>query len=269
MKWFFILLICFSVIFFQSCSGDDSTTPNTYAAKILSQLNTHDTFLVDLPPTNDYVDSIFLAYQSFNEKWLNLRSLRKGYDSIEIRLWYGCYIGCGDRLIRLTHNSEKWQAEISNITRYGGGDPGPFKYFDSLSREIEYKSPKSGWVSFINNLFALHILTLPDDNNIPNFERSSATDGEWVQIEISTRDTYRFYGYDNPGCCSQEKEDKYWQVKNVLKIIRLLSTEFNISEWPEVKSRKPLMKDLNDRKEIIQIPELNLDSIEKTQSKRQ
>src|SRR5688500_17996987 len=86
-----------------SCKGDDSAKQNEHAANILSQLNLSDTFLFDFPLYyNNQLDGVVLVNLRRQEKWLNLPSLRKGFDSIEIRIWYGCYyIGCNRRLVRL------------------------------------------------------------------------------------------------------------------------------------------------------------------------
>ena len=252
MRMYLIILIGIQILFLQGCKHDNSATENQYAAQILSQVNPSDTFLFDFPSAKDQLVTIYFSYLPLHEKWLNLQSLHKGYDSIEIRVWYGCEFGCGRRLVRLFHNREKWQAEISTLTLHGGGDEGAANYIDSMSREIEFKSPKSGWVRFINSLFDLKILVLPNDYDIPNFKQVRPTDGDWIQIEISAKNIYRFYGYTNPDFYD------YWQVQNVLQILKLLSTEFNISEWPDAKMKVPESPNKEEGKIIIH--ELNLDS---------
>jgi hypothetical protein len=232
MKWWLIILMCIQVVLLQSCKSDDSSTPNPYAAKILSQLNPTDTFLFDLPPADNYFDSLYLSILPLHERWLNLQSLQKGSDSIEIRIWYRCWASCGPRLVRLFHNRQKWQAEISNLTTYKGSEEEPADYIDSMSRDIQYKNPKSGWVSFIDSLFSLKILTLPDDEEIPNFEPTGSTDGNWVELEISTKNAYRYYSYANHDFPIHE----YWQTKNEAQILKLISKEFNIPEWFRIKT---------------------------------
>lgn len=249
-----IIVLIFSCLLLSCKNDDDSAKPNEYAAKILAKLNPTDTFLFDLPSTNNFIDSVYLAHLPLQEKWLNLQSLQKGFDSIEIRVWYGCYIGCGHRLVRLVHNRKKWQAEISNLIHYGGGKEGSGPWMDSMSRNIEYKTPKSGWLRFIDSLFDLKILTLSNDYEIPNFKQNEATDGSWINIEISTKRTYRFYEYEDPQWVSYDA----WQVKNMLRIIKLLSTEFNISEWPEIKLRDPEKEIKKNTTEKITIRELKL-----------
>jgi hypothetical protein len=229
MKWCLIISISIQVVLLQSCKKDDSSTPNPYAAKILSQLNPTDTFLFDLPPADNYFDSLCLLFLPLDEKWLNLQSLQKGSDSIEIRIWYRCWASCGPRLVRFFHNRQKWQAEISDITTYRGNEEESAEYIDSMSRDIQFKNPKSGWISFIDSLFSLKILTLPCDYEIPNFESAGSTDGNWADVEISTKNVYRYYSYVDPDFPILN----YWQTKNIAQILKLISKEFNITEWPE------------------------------------
>src|SRR6185436_11143212 len=103
MKRYLIILLGIQVFLFQSCKNDDSATPNPHAAKILSQLNPTDTFLFDFPLEKGNIDSIVLGYLRWQEKSLKLPSLQSGFDSVEIRIWYGCALS-GDRLVRLIND---------------------------------------------------------------------------------------------------------------------------------------------------------------------
>ena len=235
-----------------SCKENDSAKPNLYAAEILSQLNVADTFLFDFMQKDGTLDTSSLEYLRWQEKWLDLPSLHKGFDSIQIRIWYGCFL-TGDRLVALIHNGQRWKSEISELIFHGGGEQGPSRYPDSVTRVTHFKNPESGWISFIDSLFTLKILTLPNDYDIPGFIPNYPMDGCGIAFEISTRNAYRCYSYANPDLYD------HWQVKNVLRIINLLSSEFNITEWPE---RSPTKEDEEKRKSksdsIITIRELTL-----------
>ena len=244
MKIYSLITVIIFLFLLPSCKEDDSARANEYAAKILSQLNSSDTFLFDFPFEDGKLDTAALGYLRWQEKCLNLPTLQKGFDSIQIRIWYGCALG-GDRLVSLIHNGKNWKAELSNLTRHGGGEEGSAGYIDSLTRDIEYKNPKSGWIQLIDSLFDLKILTLPNDYDIPDFRLVQPMDGCGVGFEISTKNAYRFYTYANP------QFDNYWQVKNVLQIIKLLSTEFNLSEWPEGPTKDLEEENRKDKRDSV------------------
>ena len=98
----------FVLILLISCKGkDDSTTPNPYATKILAQLNPADTFLYEIPEHKTSWDSIYSQIQKRNLKYLKLESLEKGFDSVQIRIWYDC-INMPHFLVILKNFNGKW-----------------------------------------------------------------------------------------------------------------------------------------------------------------
>jgi hypothetical protein len=72
-------------------------------------------------------------------------------------------------------------------------------------------------------LFALQITTLPHMSDIPGL-RDGWTDGVSYNVEVATKDQYRFYGYHLP----DKFQDKYWQAKNMVDILNLIGSEFGI-----------------------------------------
>lgn len=265
MRRYLTLLISISVFVIHSCKEDDSAKPNVYAAKLVSQLNVTDTFLFNFPLENGQFDTIAMSYLRWQEGSLKLPSLQKGFDSLQIRIWYGCDMS-GDRLVRLIHDGKNWKAELSELIKEGGGNEGEAKLTDiSFSRTIQTRSPESGWIKFIDSLFKLKILTLPNEYDIPNFDLQLPTDGCGVGIEIATKNAYRCYAYRNPDIYD------YWQTKNVVQILKLLSAEFNITQWPERPPEKRNDKVLKNRKDsVIKIRELTLpeDTINSTRQRQ-
>jgi hypothetical protein len=221
-----LLFLLVSFLLLSCKNKDDSSAPNPYAAKILTQLNRSDSFLYYSPGSkNKWVDSALKQGKKDDERYLKLQSLEKGFDSIQIRIRYGCVMGYS-RLIILSNSNNKWKAEISKLNYHWDSSE---KRIDTVTRSIHLMSPKSGWVKFINELFDLKILTLPDEDEIPNFERNDPNDGCGATIEIATKNTYRYYLYDNPDVY------KYWQTKNMMEILRKINEEFGIKgkwEWP-------------------------------------
>jgi hypothetical protein len=131
-------------------------------------------------------------------------------------------------LIILENLNNKWKAEICRIVF-----PRNYEEGRTISRITFKSSPKSGWTNFINQLFDLKILTLPTDRDIPNFKLRHVMDGCGADIEVATKNVYRYYVYDNPELY------KYWQTKNMMKIIKLINDEFEIRKkfkpkhlWP-------------------------------------
>jgi hypothetical protein len=214
----------------QSCKEVDSDQPNEYAAKFVTQLNPTDTFLVDIPrPKNKEIDSFQIEINKRNERYLALESIEKGFDSIQVRIFYAC-INTPRLFIILKNTGKKWKAELCRIVYPKNWQ----NWGDSVSRMTINGSPKSGWTKFISQLFELKVLTLPTDDNIPGFKRESVTDGCWAEVEIATKNTYRYYSYDNPDLYN------YPQTKNILLILELINNEFEMKKkfnaeniWPD------------------------------------
>jgi hypothetical protein len=163
------------------------------------------------------LDSSLLEEARLNQRYLGLESTEKGFDSVQIRIWYDC-INTPHFLVGLKNTNGKWKAELCRIIY----PPTWQRSGDSISGKIIQGSPKSGWPKFISQLFNLKILTLPNDYEIPNFKYDAVTDGCGAEVEIATKNTYRFYAYNNPELY------KYWQTKNILLILKLINEEFEI-----------------------------------------
>ena len=202
--------------------------------KQIKALNTSDTFLFEPNPLKWKSDSLYRLEKSKFEKQLGLDFLEKGFDVIQIRVTYGCFLG-NQRIIVLTNRESRWSAEISKLNEYVNpffkeGNMGLSDEF-LYRRKIVHKTPKSGWNSFIGNLISLNILTLPDSEKLPDFGKNepSVNDGCFVDIEVATKNAYRQYGYGNPDMLTE----KYQEAKNVVSLASLLNTEFGITDWPD------------------------------------
>lgn len=220
---FFILVINLLI----GCTHkDDSAEPNEYAARFVKELNQSDTFKYEnsLYVYNERlkrIDSSGYFYKTRMDKWLNLQSLGKGYDSLQIRFSYEIYIMPEWTMIALIHDGKKWTAEISRISNHYNEKK---EMVDTMSRKIRLDKPKSGWVNFISKLFDLKVLTIDDEKIISKEDRVTPADGDGLDFEIATKNVYRFYGYSNP----EDQSEKYWQVINVNAIKKLLYQEFEV-----------------------------------------
>ncbi|HVT85326.1 MAG TPA: hypothetical protein VHD35_08975 [Chitinophagaceae bacterium] len=226
-------LFCITVIiFFLSCHNRDSSQ------QILARLNTADTFLYDFPKVNAELDSLRCIRKRFLESWLGLESLEKGFDSIQIRIQYGGSM-IGNRLVILVNKNNKWNAHISKL-----GNRQNLDYTGEVvknnreefipTRETEIKTPKSGWNSFINELFNLKILSIEDQSRIEGYKYGVVNDGCFVIIEIATKNVYRWYEMDEPDYFYYH----LWQAKNLSRILKLVDDEFQLEPlWTYVPDK--------------------------------
>lgn len=234
---------------------DDSAVPNEYAAAYVRNINPTDTFLRDFPvKESGKFDSLRLFYLTRFEKSLGLKSLDKGFDSIQIHILFGWSIISRDKLIILTHNGKKWNAELLEVEQHYN----PVKdEIDSISRRIAYPTPKSGWVKFINKLFELKVLTIEDCHKIPGFNNSLPTDATGIDIEIATKTAYRFYGYIEP----DDYIDKYWQAANIVAIKNLMYAEFSVIKNWDKEVEEERLKKMQLRNEKVILEETRLPNV--------
>ncbi|MEQ1675793.1 MAG: hypothetical protein ABL876_03755 [Chitinophagaceae bacterium] len=233
----FILLLLCQVIFF-SCKQkeDDAAVPNEYAAGFVRKLNTSDTFRYEFPfyysRRSNAIDSTSYYSKINSERWLGLSSLEKGFDSVQIRVSYGCALMSEWMMIILKHDGHKWTAEVSRVKDYFNEQKA---MVDSMSRKVKFDKPISGWKAFINMLFELKILIIEDDKTVIQKEDyPSVADGCGIAIELATRNAYRFYAYGDPTWAPE----KYWQSANIEAIKKLLLKEFEVL--------KEMDKEMND-----------------------
>jgi hypothetical protein len=246
------LLYLIFLFFLIGCKQKDRTAEN------IRQLNTSDTFRYEFSVNSKgQFDSGEYTSKLFIEKNLHLQSLEKGFDSIQIRVYYGCVIGQEWRVILINKN-KRWSCEVSKMIYYHNEKKA---ILDSVSRTIEYKIPKSGWNKFFNKLFELKILSLEDNNRIPGFHYDIPTDGCGIGIEIATKGVYRFYSYDNPEMYS----DKYWQARNVLDMLRFINKELAIkTDYP---NEEEYSEQTTDSTKLPKIQEIELQDIKQDTTK--
>jgi len=230
---FVIALFVVGCLVFNACNLADSN------AEKVRQLNPSAKFIKDIPKER-ITESLRTS-----EKDFGLDSLDNGFDSIQIRIWYGCAL-LGERLVMLTHSHGKWEAKISDST-----------YYDSIPRVLRVVEPCSSWEKFIKSLFDLEILSLPA---IDEFGTETFADGCGAAIEIATKKVYRVYVYSQPDFY----EKKHWQAKNMISILRLINTEFGIKNWwpseDKIKKEKPYPLIIRD----IELEEIDTAKIEKS-----
>lgn len=172
-------------------------------------------------PVNKKGKEIY-AYTSTSKmaSQLNLDSLELGFDSIQIRIWYGFSKSDSSQIFIIKNQNNKWSAE-SIILKYLWNDT---MYESSISdtiTKINYHTVN--WSKFLKELFDLKITDLPDMDKIEGYKDIDGIDGNDCVVEIATQKKYRFYGYWYPG----KFKDEYWQAGNMMRIIELIEREFS------------------------------------------
>ena len=185
--------------------------------------NTHtkelaDTVMRDIPldkkgkPTLSYLSKVQIAAQ------LKLDTLENGFDSLQIRIWYGYARTDSGQLVIIKNINNKWTAELFTLLYHLNENGNTLK---SISKNVVLREPNSGWENFTSNLFELQIMGLPDFRKIINYP--DIADGNGVSIEIATTKQYRYYLYQEP----KMVQDKIKQAKKIEEILELIEDEFN------------------------------------------
>jgi hypothetical protein len=68
----------------------------------------------------------------------------------------------------------------------------------------------------------LDIVTLPDQDDIKEYY--GGKDGRTYNVEVATKNQYRFYGYWEP----QEYRDRFWQARKMIDFLKLIEMELGV-----------------------------------------
>lgn len=212
-RYFTLGVMLFPFFLFSCFSSDNKKEPAPKLEKTV-----HDTLIKDIPLTAKGKPSdTYLAKQIF-AKALKLDVLEEGFDSIQIRLWAAYTFTDTIQIIVLKKQQQRWIGEFATV-RYK--DDARTDGVEILSKELEYKDPKSGWDRFIGKLFKAKILTLPDVHQIANYPSLIHADN--FSVEFATTNNYRFYEYPAPHSAMAE----VWQAKSMEEILQLIEEEFS------------------------------------------
>jgi len=152
---------------------------------------------------------------------LELEPIEDGFDSLQLRIWLGHSLAVKRNVVVLKNTNKQWTAQL--IT-YSHGHSEKGKTFIS-NKDVKAVTPKSGWANFIQRLFDLQILVLPNGQDIQGYRSCGGTDGIDYVFESATRSKYRFYYYCNPDV----NMNQFREVRNVVEFSNLLEKEFNFT----------------------------------------
>lgn len=202
-----VIFLCFAACGEQTNPMNQSTT----------FVKTTKPFKKEIPTYTDGGNDIFYNLAKKKQKQLGLDSLESGFSDLQIRVWYDFSLVRERKLVIIKNENASWAAMIYDLQVNWDGLTETI-----LSKKIRQATPKSGWADFSKKLLDLQVLTLPNQDDIPNY--GGGNDGTTYSFEVATQNQYRFYGYWEP----QEYQDKFWQAKNIVDILRLFETELGI-----------------------------------------
>lgn len=218
--FFFFLLYFFSigVIFGCNLRKKSEKSLNVKENKIDTNIFKKDNFI------NKYgkYEANYLFVKNDVER-TKLNVLENGYDSITVRLWY-VYFEPRTQVVEIRKDSKGWIAEFLTIKRQLTYNR------DTIVKIIEdtiVKNPKSGWQKFTDKLFALNITNLGSSSDIIDYDAPS--DGEYVNIEIATKEVYHLYNYPSPKSNLNIKEAKLLE-----DIMQLIEDEFGVKRIKKI-----------------------------------
>ena len=191
------------------------------------------------------IDKLFKWYQlDENEKYLNLKSLRNGVDSFEMRIYI---LSSLDQTINMySIVSTKKGLEKKQYISFLNTDSllfGEMKKYVSDFAAIHKISFKNSDTSFSNLLNKYHLDTLPTQGLIKDLGTSGCIDGASYIIEIAEKDSYRVLSYVNPDCYKNSIQNKIFD--NFLTDFYYLISE-NDKKW---YTKNDYLKSLINNKE--------------------
>ena len=208
---YFIALI--TLLLFAGCKEQTDSIHHSFVF-----VDTTKPFKREIPTYQDGSGDLFYFVEKAKQKQLGLDSLENGFSNLQIRVWYDYSLVKQRDLVVITNKDTNWTATVYNLQVDWDGETETI-----ISKQVKQVTPKSGWSDFLGKLFDLKILTLPNMNDIPGLD-DGWTDGITYNVEIATKNQYRFYGYHLP----DKFEDKYWQAKNMTNILKLFEQEFGV-----------------------------------------
>lgn len=208
-KTIFYISLAVFVIACQSSSNKNDVIPK--------YIDTAKFFSKEIPKYDDGKLDLFYLLAKENQKEFKLDSIENGYNGLEIRVWYEFSRVPERRLVIITNNDTIWQATSYSWKVNWDGEKESVN-----SKEIKQVTPKSGWPIFASKLLGFHITTLPDMNNISGYQ--DGKDGKMYNIEIASKNHYRFYSYWQP----HDNRDKIQEAKDMSKILDLFNSELGV-----------------------------------------
>lgn len=146
---------------------------------------------------------------------LKLNPVDKGFDSLQIRVWFSHSLGKRKHLVIIERQNCEWKGRLYEMEV---GYVNTLNY--NLVKRYNKKNvkPVSGWQQFISELYQYKIFELSGNSG-------GGADGITYCVEILTAGTYTYYSFDDPDAVSDHND----QSANMVNIITLLEREFKFN----------------------------------------
>jgi hypothetical protein len=181
-----LMVVIMSLVLLMSISGISQNHFDTLSKNSSS-------FEREIPQLKNGEPPSYYRNKAGVEKLIGLQSLENGFDSLEIRIWYGYARTDSGQLVILARDKKMWSAKLYMFV-YELDQTG--SKVQSINKRQVSASPRFGWGQFIDSLFKLSINTLPDQYKIADYPEY--TDGNSAIVEVATKQIYRIYSYKEP-----------------------------------------------------------------------
>ncbi|MDP3665971.1 MAG: hypothetical protein Q8R50_04760 [Sediminibacterium sp.] len=150
----------------------------------------------EIPFTKKGEPAFIYRLYKYQASHLKLDALEVGYDSLQIRIWYDYGLLDVKNVVVIKGGNEQWSAELLTL-QFDDNDSSYMR--KPILKERINKVPVSGWPSFIKGLSELNITKLPDQAKVAGYKDILGADGVSYNVEVATKEEYRFYSYWQPG----------------------------------------------------------------------
>lgn len=217
MKFFATAFVVSVLLILFSCKE------NNRAAMYVRELNTSDSFRFDFPVRTSFDSTIDTGLYKFLVRYdslIQIQPLFNGFDSIQIRIWLSEIYNDTAHLFVFKNENKEWTGELCTLVENPKKDT---TEIIRVKKSCEPVFPNTGWRRFINKIFELKILSLPDNLKIKGWNHGLVTHDERPTIEIATKNVYRLYAYSGLDTVT----NNFPETKNLCRIFELLKQEFN------------------------------------------
>ena len=174
---------------------------------------------------------LYLKKQNVPDE-LNIKSIEKGVDSLEIRIWTLAGTARGGEVYIIRKSRYKWNCYhywfIERVSASGNRNNQGYS-FEELSTAgldtfwIKKEVPRSGWNRFISKLDNSEIYRLESYDDVSIEVREKINTYSFI-IEYAMKNKYRLFWYN----CSDVYRDCE-KCRQMMGVLRLVDNEFNFS----------------------------------------
>jgi hypothetical protein len=219
-----LLTSILSIIFLISCKQENYAVSNFEFYPDTATINKNSFYKQKI----DLLTSIY-----------NLPTVTKGTnDSLIIRFWPWEAFELWSNLFEFRLDSNGWTGYHYCSYTFPNQD-GKIIHVDGNEKlgdrvfVVKQITPKCGWDKFYDSIKFFKLRTLPTQKLVKGFQDQGIMDGDGVDFEIATKNSYRWIQYNNPNDCS------YQECKSIVQLTEMIVRQLgNDYSWPRVMIKK-------------------------------